>query len=102
MTEEHRLVRETERGRQAQAVFESPIFREAVDGLREQLLTEWRDTASRDAQGREQLWLAQNLLQKIEAHIVQTMTTGSMAKLQLQTRRTALERASNWMRGRWD
>lgn len=99
---EHQLIREIDRGRQAQAVVESPIFREAVDGLRDQLLGDWRATAPKDTQGREQLWLAQRLLQQIEAHLTQVMTTGVMASLQIDRDRTLMQRAADLMRGRWE
>ena len=102
MTDEHRLIREIDRGQQARAIAEAPIFREAVDGLLDQLMAEWRDTASRDTQAREQLWLAQNLLRRIEAHLVQAMTTGKMASMQLEQHRSTLQKAADWMRGRWE
>jgi hypothetical protein len=102
MTDEHRLIREIDRGQQARIVIDSPIYREAIDGLREQLMAEWRDTTGRDTQGREQLWLAQNLLQRIEAHLAQVMTTGQMASLQLEQKRSVASRAVDWMQGRWE
>lgn len=102
MDDEQQLIREIARGQQARAIVEAPIFREAVDGLRDQLMAEWRNTAGRDTQGREQLWLAQNLLQRIEAHLTAAMTTGQMASMQLDRKRSTLAKAADWMRGRWD
>jgi len=102
MDDEHKLIREIDRGQQARIVIDSPIYREAIDGLREQLMSEWRDTTGRDTQGREQLWLAQNLLQRIETHLTQVMQTGQMASMQLQTHRSTLAKAADWMRGRWE
>lgn len=102
MDDEHKLIREIDRGQQARIVIDSPIYREAIDGLREQLMAEWRDTTGRDTQGREQLWLAQNLLQRIEEHLKQVMTTGQMAALQLDRKRSLMTRAVDWMQGRWE
>ena len=102
MDDEHQLIREIDRGQQARAICEAPIFRAAVDGLRDQLMAEWRETAGRDTQAREQLWLAQNLLQRIEAHLVTAMTTGQMATLQLDRKRSLKTRAVDWMQGRWE
>lgn len=102
MTDEHKLIREIDRGQQARIVIDSPIYREAIDGLREQLMAEWRDTTGRDTQGREQLWLAQNLLQRIEAHLTTAMTTGQMAALQLDRKRSLKTRTVDCMQGRWE
>ena len=96
---EHALIAETERGRQARLVLESQIYREAIDGLRAQLLSDWCNSQPGDIQGRERAWLAQNLLGKIESHLSSVMTTGEMATLQLAEGRTRLQAAAEWLRG---
>lgn len=89
---EGQLVAEISRGQQAGAVLDNPIYREAIDGLRDQLRGEWEASPARDTEGREKLWLAVNLLTKLEAHLAQTMQTGQMARMQLDQERSRLER----------
>lgn len=81
-------LREMERGRQARLVLDSPLYQEAFSNLRAELLRQWEVSPARDSEGREKLWLAVNLLSKIEAHLSEAMTTGNLAQVQLQEQRS--------------
>ena len=83
---------EIARATQARQIVEDPIFREAADGLKSQLMEQWEQSPARDTEGRERLWLAVSLLGKLEAHLLQVMQTGKMAQFQLKEARTLLDR----------
>lgn len=95
------ITAEIDRGRQAEELAAHPLFREAVDGLRDQLMREWVESPARDTEGREKLWLAQSLLRRIEAHLKSTMETGRMARMQLEQERSLARRALAAMTDRW-
>ena len=94
--EEHRLLTEQERARQAQELTEHPLFREALDTYRQRLMNEWAASPARDTEGRERLWLMLKTADAVEGHLKQLMETGRMASLQLEQNRSLLQRARAW------
>jgi hypothetical protein len=100
MIDEGQTHREIDRERLAREVAENPVFREAIDGLRDQLRAEWEQSPARDTEGRERLWLAVNLLSKIESHLSTVMQTGKMARLQLSQEQSKSERLKAWLNPR--
>ena len=76
-------LKESERGLQARSLLENPIYREAIDGLREGIINKWRLTPIRDREGAHELKLMARLLTDIEVYIKQIADTGKMADIQL-------------------
>ena len=92
---------EVSRARQAQEVANNPLFKEAFSSLRDSLLREWESSPARDTEGRERLWLAVNLLGKVQAHLSETMRTGQMASMQLQEQRSRWQSLKDAATRRW-
>ena len=95
--DENRLLAETERARQAQELIEHPLFQEALETYRQRLTKEWADSPARDTEGRERLWLMQKTLDVVQRHLLELMETGKLASIQLEQKRTLLERARSWL-----
>lgn len=70
-------------GRQAEYLLEHPIYVQAFATLRTEITQQWAASPSRDAEGRERLWLMLKLLDRIEGHIKSVAETGKMAKKQI-------------------
>lgn len=94
-------LREVERGHQAQLVLDSPVYRQAFDSMRQQLLDQWECSPARDTEGREKLWLAVGLLGKVQAHLQEAMQTGQMASMQLEQQRSRWQALKEAAARRW-
>jgi len=73
---------EEARGRQATELLENPMYREAVDTLRQSLVDKWLSSPVRDIEGQHELRLMTKLLGDIEVYITNIANTGKMAAIQ--------------------
>ena len=81
---------EAERGRQAQAVLDNPVYAEGYAQIEQELMHKWRD--SRDAHEREQLHRLLMALTLIRSRLEATMRTGKVALDKITQRQTLAER----------
>ena len=65
----------------AKALLENPLFKEAFDVLREDLLNRWSNSGSTELEARESIWLAMRLLDRLYGHINSIVETGHMNKV---------------------
>ena len=70
-----------ERERRANALINDPLFVEAFDALKKELLGQWEHSGSTDIDARESIWLAIRLLDRIHGHIQSIIETGHMAEV---------------------
>lgn len=99
--DEQQIVRELSRAQRAREVLDNPLYQEAFAGLRDQLRQEWEISPARDTEGRERLWLAINLLGKVEQHLNQAVQTGRMARMELEQKRSKLAEMAQWAARKW-
>ncbi len=97
MAEDDQLYREIDRARQAQELIEHPLLREALDTYRQRLQAEWSASPARDTEGRERLWLMVKTVEVVEQHLKELIETGKLATVQLERKRSAIERAREWI-----
>ena len=97
MTEDDKLYVEIDRARQAQDLIEHPLWREAWDTYRQRLQAEWSASPALDTEGRERIWLMLKSAEVAEQHLKELIETGKMATLQLDRKRSAIERAKGWI-----
>ena len=69
------------REHRAKALVDNPLFQEAFDVLKEDLMNRWNHSGSTDLEARESIWLAMRLLGRIHGHINSIVETGHMAKI---------------------
>ena len=72
------------REHRAKALLDNPLFKEAFDVLREDLMGRWQHSGSTDLEARESIWLAMRLLDKLYGHITSIVETGHMNKVMSQ------------------
>ena len=65
----------------ANALLSDPLFNEAFDELRKDLMNRWESSGSAELEARESIWLAMRLLDRIHAHISSIVETGRMADI---------------------
>ena len=69
------------REHRAKALVDNPLFQEAFDVLKEDLMNRWNHSGSTDLEARESIWLAMRLLDRIHGHISSIVETGHMAEI---------------------
>lgn len=82
--DEIKLGKQRERGARAQALLDSDSLKEAFDYLHDQYLKAWRNTSGTDVQGRERLFQAVNILDKIREQLMTWAADGKIAAKDLE------------------
>jgi len=77
MSDDHREER-------AKSLLSNPLFNEAFDVLRKDLMDRWEASGSTELEARESIWLAMRLLDKLHGHINSIVETGYMNKVMSQ------------------
>ena len=76
---------EVSRSQQAKQILQNKIFKEAIDSLKklysEALLEK---TGAKESDTREKLWIAYNVVGKVEQHLHTVIETGKLAEKQLE------------------
>ena len=76
---------EVSRSNQAKQILESELFKESVNTLKkiysEALLEK---TGAKESETREKLWIAYNVVGKVEQHLQSILETGKLAEKQLE------------------
>ena len=65
----------------ANALLSDPLFNEAFEVLKKDLLNRWESSGSTEVEARESIWLAMRLLDRIHAHITAIVETGHMNEI---------------------
>ena len=69
------------REEKAKRILQDPLFVEAFDVLRKDLMDRWEHSGSSELEARESIWLAMRLLDRIHGHLQSIVETGHMAKM---------------------
>ncbi len=76
----------------AKLVLQEPIFVEAIETLKKLYSQSLLNTGVNEQDAREKLWLAFQIVQKVEHHFIEIMETGKLAKKQLEDFRASIEK----------
>ena len=79
MTEHEEMIR----GEEAERVLSNPIFIEAIDKVRQGIISSMEQSALGDESTHNRLVIALQLLNKIEKNIKEVAETGKMIKMQI-------------------
>lgn len=82
-------------GNRAKEVLENEAFQWALNEIKQEIKNAWEQSPARDSEGREKLWMMLSLANKLELSIKSMLETGKLAQLDLEHKRTLLERAKN-------
>ena len=63
---------------------ENPIFKESIEKLKNLYTQSLFNTGAKEQDTREKLWLAYNVVGKVEDHIKEILDTGKLASRQLE------------------
>lgn len=85
------LEEELRRAQEAKALLENELLNSAFETIHDQIMDAWNNSAVRDTEGRERLFMAVQILGKIEGFLREFVTTGKLAAIQLE----ALKKGTN-------
>ena len=74
----------------AKQLLENPIFKESFDKLRKLYQDSLFNTGVKEQDTREKLWLAYNVVNKVEQHFIELLDTGKLATKQLEDFRKSI------------
>jgi hypothetical protein len=69
------------REEKAQRLLNDPLFIEAFEILKKDLMDRWEHSGSAELEARESIWLAMRLLDKVRGHLTSIIETGQMNKI---------------------
>tara|TARA_Y100000296_G_scaffold36285_1_gene42033 strand:+ start:443 stop:730 length:288 start_codon:yes stop_codon:yes gene_type:complete len=84
MNEEHQLSTELQRGVKAKLLLEDPLLTEAFQTLEDEYLSAWKQSSVEATEQREKIWLMYATISEVKAQLTTVVTTGDMAKAQLE------------------
>jgi hypothetical protein len=87
-----KLQLEVNRSEKAKLVLQEPIFLEAIIELKKLYSQSLLNTGVNEQDAREKLWLAYQVVGKVEQHFIEIMETGKLAKRQLEDFRESIEK----------
>ena len=65
----------------AHRILTDPLYAEAFDVIKQDLMNRWEHSGSTELEARESIWLAMRLLDRIHGHLTSIIETGHMAKM---------------------
>lgn len=75
---------EISRGHEAERILRSPVYQEAFQIARNQIISKWLNSAPDQEALRERLFSAHKTITAVEKHLERVLTTGKMAQKQVE------------------
>lgn len=73
------LEAEIARSRNAQAILDDPLFKDAFGKMKQGIIDKWAACPARDTEGREWLWQHYQVALKFEEALTEALNTGKLA-----------------------
>tara|TARA_R110000782_G_scaffold17700_1_gene49338 strand:+ start:647 stop:940 length:294 start_codon:yes stop_codon:yes gene_type:complete len=89
--EQDKLNQELNQANKAKQLFEDPLLKESFDKLRNLYSQSLFNTGALEADAREKLWLAYNVINKVEQNLLEMIDTGKLASKQLEDFRNKIQ-----------
>ena len=79
-----KLNQEVSQANKAKQLFENPLLKESFDKLKKIYSDSLFNTGAKEETTREKLWLAYNIVGKVEQNLLEILDTGKLASKQLE------------------
>tara|TARA_R110000803_G_scaffold21941_1_gene54804 strand:- start:49 stop:342 length:294 start_codon:yes stop_codon:yes gene_type:complete len=89
--EQDKLNQELNQANKAKQLFQDPLLKESFDKLRNLYSQSLFNTGALEADAREKLWLAYNVINKVEQNLLEMIDTGKLASKQLEDFRNKIQ-----------
>ena len=90
--EQDKLNQELNQANKAKQLFENPLLKDSFDKLRKLYSESLFNTGATELDAREKLWLAYNVVNKVEQNLFEMIDTGKLASKQLEDYRKSIDR----------
>ena len=82
--QEGKLQKEVSQANKAKQLFDNPLLQESFDKLKKLYADSLFNTGAKETETREKLWLAYNVVGKVEQNLLEMIDTGKLANKQLE------------------
>ena len=89
--EQDKLNQELSQANRAKQLFNDPLLKESFDKLRNLYSTSLLKTGAAENETREKLWLAYQMVGKVEQNLLEMIDTGKLASKQLEDFRNQIQ-----------
>ena len=86
-----KLNQEVRQANKAKQLFENPLLKESFDKLKKLYSESLFNTGAKETETREKLWLAYNVVGKVEQNLLEIIDTGKLASKQLEDFRKSIK-----------
>ena len=86
-----KLQKEVSQANKAKQLFENPLLKESFDKLKKLYSKSLFNTGAKETETREKLWLAYNVVGKVEQNLLEMIDTGKLATKQLEDYRKSIK-----------
>ena len=86
-----KLNQEVSQANKAKQLFENPLLKESFDKLKKLYSESLFNTGAKETETREKLWLAYNIVGKVEQQLLEILDTGKLADKQLEDFRKSIK-----------
>jgi len=90
--EQAKLQEELNQANKAKQLFENPLLKESFDKLKKLYTESLFNTGVTETEAREKLWLAYNIVSKVEQNLFEILDTGKLASKQLEDYRNSIKK----------
>ncbi len=89
--EQDKLNQEVSQANKAKQLFDNPLLKESFDKLRKLYTNSLLNTGANENETREKLWLAYQIVGKVEQNLIEMIDTGKLASKQLEDFRNQMK-----------
>ena len=90
--EQAKLQQEVNQSNKAKDLFDNPLVKESFDKLKKLYTESLFNTGATETEAREKLWLAYNIVSKVEQNLFEILDTGKLASKQLEDYRNSIKK----------
>ena len=90
-SQQDKLQQEVSQANKAKQLFENPLLKESFDKLKKLYAESLFNTGAKETEAREKLWLAYNVVGKVEQNLLEILDTGKLASKQLEEFRKSIK-----------
>ena len=88
--QEAKLQQEVSQANKVKQLFENPLLKESFEKLKKLYAESLFNTGAKETEAREKLWLAYNVVGKVEQNLLEILDTGKLASKELEDFRKSI------------
>ena len=89
--QEAKLQQEVSQANKVKQLFENPLLKKSFEKLKKLYAESLFNTGAKETEAREKLWLAYNVVGKVEQNLLEILDTGKLASKELEDFRKSIK-----------